>query len=242
MPELIGRVFGGVEGRCARVVASWILAGGVAVGGILIGALALAGYGASGLHLLVAPVLFLVGTALGLTHGFALALVGRPASCTLRRALGLALAGGLAALPLVGASWLIASGITLTTALRTEWRWSWLTVATGGWLLGAAICIWAVVEGFRTVQCAYERCPRRGLGLAVVTALFLGSCVVSWRLFPLPEVSALQVRRLGRLALATAGTLWVWLPAVYVSLHVACHKERDQAARSEGADERGATV
>ncbi len=238
---MIGRVFGGVEGRCARVVASWLLAGGIAGGGILIGALALAGIGPSGMHLLIAPALFLVGTVLGLAHGLALALVGRPGTCSRRRALGLALAGGLTALPLVGASWIIASGITLTTALRTEWRWSWLAVASGGWILGAMICTWAVIEGFRTVRCAYGRCPRRGLGVVLIGALFLISCVFSWRLVPLPEVSALQVRRLGRLALATVGTLWIWIPAVYVSLHVACPGDGD-GAPAQGTDEDGVTA
>jgi len=233
IPILIGRVFGGAEGRCARVVASWGLAGGVAGGGILIGAFSLAGYGAAGLYLLLAPVLFLVGSLMGLAHGFALALVGRPGSCSRRRALALALVGGATALPLVGVSWLIANGITLTAVLRTEWRWSWLAVAVVGWVLGVAICTWAAVEGFRTLQCAYERCPRRGLGVVIVGGLFLASCILSWRLFPLPEFSTLQIRRLGRLALAAAGTLWIWLPAVYLSLHVACPEHRDGASDPE---------
>ena len=195
---------------------------------MVIGTAALAGYGSSGLHLLVAPVLFIVGTVLGWAHGFALALVGRPGSCTRRRALGLALVGGATALPFVGLSWLIAGGITLTTALRIEWRWSWLGVTVLGWLVGGAICTWAAIEGCRMLRCAYQRCPRRRLGVAMVSVLFLLSCAISWRFFPGVAFSTVQLERLGRLALAMAGTLWIWLPAVYAALHVSCSEPREQ--------------
>lgn len=219
---MLERVFCGVEGSCARVVTSWVLAGGVVGGGILIGVLALAGYGSVGLHLLLAPLLFIAGTFLGFAHGITLAVVGRPARCSRGRAIRVGLTGCLVALPLVGVAWLVSSGITLTTVLLTEWRLSWMTVAGMGWILGSALCVWAAIEGVQAVRYAYQRCPQHRIGVGVVVSLFLLSIVLLELLLLGREGMSTQGSRFGGVGLAALGTLWVWVPSVYLSLHCIC--------------------
>lgn len=154
--------FYGPEGAGGRVVLSWVLAGGICGGGLLVGALALLGRGSPGLHLLLTPVLFLVGSVLGVAHGFILALAGRSESATraetARRGL-IAVGVSLLLLPL---SWLISSSIAVGTALRVELRASWLVVSLGGTFVGLLVCAWALVEGWRMVSAAARR--RRSSG------------------------------------------------------------------------------
>ena len=183
--------FFGEEGASGRVVFSWILAGGVTGGGIVIGTMALYGGGNAGLHLLVAPVLFLAGSLAGFLHGLVLAIVGRAGSCTRWCALKRAVLATVLSVPFVGLSWLIASAIVVGTALQLEFRWSWLLVSTGGWLLGAMLCGWAAVEGWSMLRRAYRRCPRRRLGLALAALAWSASALAFLEVgVPLPMVSA----------------------------------------------------
>lgn len=133
------------------------LAGGICGGGLFIGVLALLGRGSPGLHLLMAPALFLLGSAVGVGQGLFLALVGRGDGVsraeTLRRC-SVAVAVSLLLLPV---SWLISSSIVVATALRAEMRLSWLAVSAVGTALGLVVLAWAVLEGWRMVAAARER-------------------------------------------------------------------------------------
>lgn len=130
---------------------SSILAGGICGGGLLVGGLAVFDRGSPGLHLLLAPVLFLVGTALGLVQGFVLALIGRMRGVADSAALRRGLVGAGVSLPVLPLSWLISSSIAVSTALRTELRTSWLFVSAGGTLIGMMVCVWAIVEAWRMI-------------------------------------------------------------------------------------------
>ena len=147
--DALQSAFLGDEGAGGRVVCSWMLAGGIAAGGFLIGTLALAGRGNPGLHLLLAPVLFVAGTLLGFFQGIVLAVIGRPADVRVGRAFGRALLAGVLSTPLLPLAWLVSSAITVGSALQAEFRWSWLVVAAGGWIVGVSICAWALVEAWR---------------------------------------------------------------------------------------------
>lgn len=141
---------------------SWTLAGGICGGGLLIEALTMLDLGGVGLHLLVAPVLFVLGTTLGSVHGLVLSVAGRAADVSRRAALRGALVALALSLPLVPVSWLVSSSIAVATALRTEMRASWLLVVTGGTAIGLAVCGWACVEAGRMVRSARRR--RRSAG------------------------------------------------------------------------------
>lgn len=142
----------GPRGAAGRVVLSSILAGGICGGGLLVAGLALLDRGNPGLHLLLVPVLFLLGTVLGLAHGFVLTLIGRARGAAGCAALSKGLVGAGVSLPLLPLSWLVASSIAVSTALRTEVRVSWLAVSLGGTLVGLSVCVWAILEAWRMLR------------------------------------------------------------------------------------------
>ncbi|MDH3269920.1 MAG: hypothetical protein OEN56_01230 [Gemmatimonadota bacterium] len=158
--RVLERTFTGPAGSVGRVVVSWTLAGGILGGGLLIGALALAGLGGPGLHLLLAPALFLVGSTVGVVLGCVLALTGRGPDVSRGEALRGSLIGAGVAILLLPLGWLISSSITVGTALQVEMRLSWLAVSLGGAGLGLLCCAWAVFEGWAMIKSAYSRCPR----------------------------------------------------------------------------------
>ena len=159
--DAIRRAFLGPGGASLRVVVALTLAGGVFTGGIFLGALALLDRVSPGLHLLVAPALFVAGTAMGLLHSLVLAVIGRPTDTTRFAALRQALVAAVCSLPLVGAAWLVSSAITLGSALRTDFRWSWLLVSGAGWLIGVGLCFWAACETACIVRTTRERWTAR---------------------------------------------------------------------------------
>lgn len=159
--DLLRRTFLGPGGTGGRVVMASTLAGGICCGGLLVGSLALLGLGSVGLHLLVAPVLFLAGSALGVVHGVSMAVVARPETVTCAGALRRALIATALTLPLVPLSWLVSSSIVVSAALRSEVRASWVAVSVVGTLLGLVVCTWAMVESGRAVAAAWGRWTAR---------------------------------------------------------------------------------
>jgi len=215
----------GSRGRCVRLVLSWTVAGGVAGGGILVGALTITGVVEPGLQLLAAPVLFLAGAFLGLLHGGVLSLVGRPGCLTRGTALRHAILAALCALPLLGVGWVVTASIALTAALVTEMRASWLFFAVGGWILGLALCTWAVVEGWQALKTAMGRWPDGRIASALLTVVLGATTVLFVYLRPPIVGTGVRVNGLGAVALAVAVTLWVALPTVWAALHFLrqCH-------------------
>ena len=209
----------GSRGGCVRLVLSWTVAGGVAGGGILVGALTIAGVVEPGLQLLAAPVLFVAGAVLGLVHGVVLSLVGRPRCLTRGTALRHALLAALISIPLLGIGWVVTASITLTAALMTELRASWLFFAVGGWILGLSLCAWALWEGWRALRAAFGRWPDGRVGTVVLTAILGATTVLLVRVRPSIVGTDLRVNGLGAVALAVALTLWVALPTVWTALH-----------------------
>lgn len=216
-----GGLFRGPEGSCGRVMVSWVGAGGVGAGGILVGALTIAGYVSPGFQLLAAPVLFLAGSFLGAVHGAVLAVAGRAETLTLGAAARRALLAGLASIPLMGATWVVTAGVSVTAALVRQWRLTWGVVALTGWIIGLALCFWAAVEGWRALRRAYARWPEGRLCTALTAAILLVSSVLMVRTRPSVWGTDLELNGLGAVALALAVTLWIGFPLVWAVLHVA---------------------
>jgi hypothetical protein len=189
----------------------------------VVGALTVSGVVNPGLQLLAAPVLFVVGATLGLLHGGALAVIGRPACLTRGTALRHAALAALLSIPLLGIGWLVTASIALTAALMTEMRASWLFFAAGGWILGLSLCTWAAWEGWRAVKAAARRWPegRWGrVGSAVLTLTLAATTVLFVRVRPSIVGTGMRVNELGAVALAVVATLWVALPTVWAALHL----------------------
>jgi hypothetical protein len=210
----------GARGRCVRLVLSWTVAGGVAGGGILVGALTIAGVLEPGVQLLAAPVLFIAGAVLGLLHGGALALVGRPSCLTRRGAFGQALIAGAISVPLLALGWVVTASISLTAALMTEMRASWLVFAAGGWAIGLVLCGWAAVEGLGALRIAFGRWPQGRAGSVLLTTILGATIALFAHVHPPILGTGLRLNGLGAIALALATTVWVALPAVWLGLHM----------------------
>lgn len=125
---------------------------------MLIGAHALAGRGSPGLHLLLAPALFLLGSALGGALGttFSCLCSRRGRGDTLRR-VGFGAGTALVLLPL---SWLVSAAIAVGVALQAEVRLSWIAVSVGGTVVGLAVGAWACLEGCAMARHALQRTRR----------------------------------------------------------------------------------
>lgn len=214
-------LFAGPEGSCGRVMLSWVAAGGIACGGVLIGSLTIAGYVSPGLQLLAAPVLFLVGSFLGAVHGAILAFAGRPDTLSRGAAIRRIFLAGLASIPVMGATWVITAGISLTAALVREWRPTWGFLALGGWVFGLSLCLWAAVEGWRALRCAYARWPEGRLCTTLTTAILIVASLFLVRARPGVWGTDLRLNGVGAFALAVAVTLWIGFPLVWTVLRVA---------------------
>lgn len=159
--DLLRDAFLGEGGAAGRVVLSCGLSGGIVAGGIVMAAMALTGRFNPGFQLLVAPIVFILGTVLGVLEGGLLALAGRPrgttAGCCARRTfLGL-----LVLLALLPVSWLVSSAITVAAALVVEVRPSLVVVASGGLLVGLAVSAWAMAENLALLRAAWGRVKGR---------------------------------------------------------------------------------
>jgi hypothetical protein len=192
----------------------------VAAGGLLVSGLTLAGLVAPGLQLLAAPVLFLIGAALGLAHGGAVAVVGRPGCLTRTGALRRCLVGVVLAVPALALAWVVTTGISLTAALVHEFRYSFLVLAAGGWVLGVTVCAWAAREGLVALRRAVQRWPESRVGSVLSFGLLITLSAVLLRNPPELVGTGLRVNSLGALLIALAVTLWVGFPLLILLLHV----------------------
>lgn len=210
----------GSVGSCARVTLSWTVAGGIAGGGIVVSLLTLAGSVSPGFQLLAAPILFLIGTALGFMHGAGLATVGRPVGLTRGGAIRRCLLGGLMAIPAVAIGWIVTAGISLTAAIVHEYRASLLVLSLGGWIFGLALCGWAVYEGVIAVRRAVERWPESRAGSVLAVGLLVVLSALFVRYPPQIVGTGLRVNGLGAVALAAGATLWIGFPLLILVLHL----------------------
>jgi hypothetical protein len=185
-----------------------------------VGLLTLTGVVAPGLQLLAAPVLFLAGAFLGAVHGALLAIVGRPRHVRPAPALRSALCALLVAVPALLPAWFVTMAISLSAALAREWRLSWAILALAGWLLGLAVCAWALSEVWRALVRAWARWPESRAGSVLTALVFLGACALSIGVRPELWGTGLRVNGVGAFIVALAATLWIGFPLVWVTLRL----------------------
>ena len=222
--------FLGPEGGSGRVVVAWTLAGGAGAGGILVGALALAGRSTPGLLVLVGPVLFVLGSLLGMAQGLALGVAGRPPGTSRRTALRRSGLAAALSVPLLPLSWLTSAAITVGSALRVEFRLGWLFVGAVGSLIALGLCLWALREGWVQAGRAYSRCRCRHHGMLLTVLIAAGGALALERLGPATPVLGRAPGWHLSIPLSVLLTLWIWVPLMYLALH------EGPAAEARGAD------
>lgn len=209
----------GEAAQCARVVLSWTAAGGITAGGVLIGVAALGAPEMARSLLPLAPVLFVIGAAGGLLHGCILAFLGRPPDAAPGNVLTALAIAAVLSVPALVVAWVAAAWISLTFAALAIRTPSTILLVSVGWLVGAAVCYWAAVEGVRAFRCAFSRWPesRPGTLLLAGAGAIFATVFVGYQ----PQIwwTDVRVTGIGAVILALVATVWIALPVIVLLLH-----------------------
>jgi len=208
-------------GRCARsrrVVISWSVAGGVTLGGLLVGLAALGSPETAQGLLPLAPALFLVGALAGLMHGSVLAYMGRSEGVSGEDAVIAVAAGILLTIPALVVAWVAAAWVSLTSAALILHTFRTAALTLIGWVVGAAVCCWAAVEGWEALCTAVSRWPERRAGVVLLIGAAVGMAVLFNHHRPGVWGTDLRVTGIGALILALVSTIWLALPIIVVLL------------------------
>lgn len=205
-------------GRTGRVALSWAMAGGIGLGGVLVSLMTLMGRMSANALMLTTTGLFIVGAVLGFVHGTVLGMFGRSEGRTRSDAVRSLGKGALYAIPGLAVSWLAASWISMTVVARYTATISAYAGAAVGWIAGAIIIGWAVVEGAAALRLAYTRWPEWRLGTAVVSLSFAAMLVIF--LSDRPELwgTRLRVTETGAVLMAAASALWIVGPVTTLGM------------------------
>ena len=204
-----------------RLVLSWALAGGIIAGGFFVAALTLSDRVSSNFLGGVVLILFVGGSAAGCVHGALLSYLGRPTGLTRKawaRALGL---GAFWLLPTIVVGGLAASWIGLTAAGLASERPAVLAGVVVGWMLGAAACLWAAIEGWRAIFRAMERWPELRIGTVLVLVTFAVLCTAFLATRPAIWFTEVRVQGVSAVVLALGASVWIATPVVIALLRVA---------------------
>ncbi len=205
-------------GLTGAVVVSWAVAGGVLVGGMLVAGMTLAGRLSGNALLLTSTVLFILGAAIGLLHGAALGLLGRPQGLEARQAFGRLGMAVLYTVPALALGWLVSGWIAMTVVAAYLHRvGAWVGVGLG-WVVGAALVAVAAGTGVRALRNALARWPDRRAGSLLVGASFAALLVSFLAKRPMLWGFDLQVTEIGAVLLAAFVAIWMVGPVVTVGL------------------------
>ena len=213
----------GVEGR---LVIAFTMAGGVMAGGLLVATATIADRISASVLPPATLVLFVAGSVLGWLHAVLLGYAGRATGSTRLGVVGHILAGGAWSLPALLLALLAAFGMGLTgILLQTGGAFALLTIAVS-WLVGGAICVWAVVVGVEAFRNAVARYPEARLGLMLLGVVLLILLIAFERTRPSIWGSDAEVTALGAAILALGATLWIGAPVLFSILHVLYARQR----------------
>ena len=205
-------------GDAGRLAVAWSVAGGLAVGGFLVAAMTLTGQLSGHALLLTCTGLFVVGAALGFTHGAVLGWMGRPKDQSRRDAwFGLAM-GAAYAVPALLVTWLVAGWIAMTSVALYAGKLPALIGCGVAWLIGLALVVVAAEKGWDSLKGAYAAWSNARVGSLLVAALFGGLLAVFLAERPHLWGLPLRVTPVGAVLLAVATTLWLAGPLVTLSL------------------------
>ena len=202
---------------------SWAAAGGILAGGLWPVLLMSTGRIGSARLLELSLDLFTVGALVGFVHGVALGLLARPATPA-RSVVWTVGSTAFWALVASLACWTPAFWMALSGPVRIQGGTAAQIGIGAGWLAGAGVVVWAVVEGSRAVTGLYERWPERGAGTALLVITFSVLVLVLLVLQPLVPGTESRLGAAGAVLVAGGITIWIAAPLVAVGLHRLPHR------------------
>ncbi|MGD8276688.1 MAG: hypothetical protein PVH00_01625 [Gemmatimonadota bacterium] len=205
-------------GLAGKVAVSWAMAGGVGLGGVAVGIGTLTGKMSAHALLLTSTGLFIVGALLGFVHGAVLGFFGRTDGVTKHEATQRLMLAAVYAIPGLAVAWLVSNWMAMTVVARYAGRVLPMVGAGAGWVVGAAILVWAGSEGWRGLQSSFARWPEWKAGTTIVFATW-AALLVSL-LVDRPELLGLRLdlTPVGAVLLAAAIALWLVGPVVTAGL------------------------
>jgi hypothetical protein len=205
-----------------RIVLSWSMGGGIVAGGLIIAAMTLSDRLSSSALPEISLLLYLLGAAAGVAHGGLLGYLSRDPARTRSEVMGVL----LRTLPWVFVglltTWVVALWISLTAAVLRSSQ-SGVPMVVGlffAWLVGLAICAWALWEGIQGVVAAFRRWPDFRMASVVISVVF--AVLATLFLTSPPEIwwTDFRVTGVGAVILAFGASVWIALPVVIAGLRL----------------------
>ena len=202
----------------AAVTISWSLAGGMLLGGAAVVLMLVTQRLSGHLMLTASATLFALGALVGLVHGVALGIFGRPEGMSVREAGSAMLHGLLYLVPSLLLGWLIAGWVAAMPMALSGKHLIAIAISALAWVAMVVTVYFAASIGLRAAQHAYRRWPHRAIGTALVGATFV-ALVVSFLIQP-PTLWLTRTRLTteGAMILAVLATVWFYGPIISVAL------------------------
>jgi hypothetical protein len=202
----------------AAVAISWSLAGGMLLGGAAVVLMLVTNRISGHLMLTASATLFAIGALVGLVHGVALGIFGRPEGTTVREAGAAMVHGLLYLIPSLLLGWLIAGWVAAMPMALSGKHLIATAISALAWVAMVVTVYFAGSIGVRAVQLAYRRWPHRAVGTALV-ATTLVVLIASFLVQP-PTIwlTGTRLTTEGAMGLAFLATFWFYGPIITVGL------------------------
>ena len=202
----------------AAVAISWSLAGGMLFGGAAVVLMLVTDRLSGHLMLTASATLFALGALVGLAHGVALGVFGRPEGTTAREAWAAMVHGLLYLVPSLLLGWLIAGWAAAMPMALNGKHLIATAISALAWLAMVVTVYFAGSIGVRAAGLAFRRWPHRALGTALV-GVTLMALVASFLVQP-PTLWLLHTRLTteGAMLFALAATFWFYGPIITIGL------------------------
>ena len=202
----------------AAVAISWSLAGGMLFGGAAVVLMLVTDRLSGHLMLTASATLFALGALMGLAHGVALGVFGRPAGTTVGEAWAAMVHGLLYLVPSLLLGWLIAGWVAAMPMALSGKHLIATAISALAWLVMVVTVYFAGSIGVRAAGLAFRRWPHRVVGTALV-ATTLVALVARFLVQP-PTIWLVGTRLTteGAMLLAVASAVWFYGPVITVGL------------------------
>ena len=203
-----------------RVVLSWTLATSVLTGGFVL-LLLMSSNRMSPSHMFpVGPSFFVVGAIVGMLHGGLLAYLGRRLDRSRGEGVRVGLIGAALAVVCLVPTAVVAMWIALASHTRVSGGFLANAMVLMAMLVGLALCLWAMVDGWRALRNVVRRWPESRVGAPLLLAIL--AVAATTFLLQRPEIwwTDIRVTGAGAIILAVGATVWIASPVVVLFLHV----------------------
>ena len=216
----------------AVVAIAWSLAGGMLFGGAVVVLMLSIGKLSGHLMLTASVTLFAVGAVVGLAHGVALGILGRPEGASIRDTVNALVHGLLYLVPAQLLGWLVAGWVAAMPLALGGHKVIGTALSGLAWVAMVVTTYFAASTGLHATKLAFRRWTHRVAGTALVGVVF-ASLVVAFLIQP-PAIWFTSVRLAtpGAMLLAFVSAFWFYGPMITIGLWLV-HRLRPDIRESD---------